>query len=107
MALTERNQNKSFLKNFEEHVKDKLTISHKVNLAKNRYLINNRDDIIQAIELGYGYASIAEFATVELLKTGIPKNYFYISKDGKEIEKETKIAGAEVQKFYENSINCR
>ncbi len=105
MAITKREESGSFLDRFEKYIDSSLNISHRVNVAKRKYLMDNQDDIMKAVYLGYGLVSISEFSTKELLKTGVPKNYSYMSKDNKSIEKETKISVSEIEQLCNGSLD--
>ena len=91
----------TFLEALTEHGNNILTDQQKVNIAKKKYLIENRDDILLAREVGYSVSIIAEVATLELLKTDVPKNYMVKNKEGDEVMKETKFYLSEITKLCE------
>ena len=72
-----------------------------INIAKKRYLIENKDEILKALEMGYGYPIIAEAATEDLLKTGIQKTFSFTNKEGIEETRETKFGPGEIKNFIE------
>ncbi len=75
----------------------------KVRIVKQLYLLNKKEDILQAKEVGYTYNVIAEVATSELLELNIPKSYIIKDKEGKEITRETKFNTNEIKNFCEPS----
>ncbi len=84
-----------------------LSDRQKVAIAKKNYLINNRSDLLQAIEAGYRFAMIAKVATDELLNGDVPRNYPVQKEDGDKIIKETKFTVAEIKLFcnYDSQYN--
>ncbi len=91
----------TFLETMTEHANSFLTDHQKMNIAKKKYLINNRDDILLVREVGYSFSIIAEVATLELLKTDVPKSFMAKNKEGEEEERETKFGIGEIKRFCE------
>ncbi|MEA3490910.1 MAG: hypothetical protein U9R27_03330 [Campylobacterota bacterium] len=79
--------------------KSTLSDRQKVAIAKKSYLINNRSDLLQAIEVGYRFTMIAKVATSELLSGDVPKNYPVQKEGGDKILKETRFTVAEIKQF--------
>ena len=91
----------TFLEQLEKHAENELTETKRIAIAKKKFLLDNKEDILTAKTCGYSYALIAEAATVTLLGIGIPTNFNSISKDGTETIKETKFNPGEIKKFCE------
>ncbi len=91
----------TFMDVLTEHANNVLGDQMKVTIAKNKYLMSNRDEILLAREEGYMFPIIAEVATLELLKTDVPKNFTVKRKEGEEVMVETKFSPAEIRKFCE------
>lgn len=83
----------------EQLAESSKTDNQRVRIAKIIFLNKNRDDILQAEKVGYNFAVIAEVATAALLKTDTPKSFMGKTKEGKEVEKETKFSASEIKKF--------
>ena len=83
------------------HADNVLRDNQKVAIAKKKYLIKNRDDILLAREEGYPYPVIADVATMELLKTDVPKSIMVKNKEGEEITRETKFSPGEIKNLCE------
>jgi len=96
-------ENRSFLIDLEKYSKNKLKEYEIVRITKRKYLYENRTEIKKAIEYGYSYMIIAQFATEALLKYDIPKNYKIIKKDKRVIEKKSIFSASEIKKFLENN----
>ncbi len=93
-----------FLQKLEEYAEATLPDVQKVRIAKIKFLKNNKEEIIQASEAGYGFAMIAEVATMELLKTNVPKYYPFTAKEGELIQRETKFSATEIKIFCGDTI---
>jgi hypothetical protein len=89
------------LNTLEKHFEAALTDMERVRIAKKRYLMANKEELLQAVAEGYRYLIIAEAATIELLKTGVPKEFVVTNKEGEEVTLETKYGGQEVKEFCE------
>jgi hypothetical protein len=66
--------------------------------------LENKEDIVKAVQMGYSYPMIAEFITEQLLKTDIPKVVTVKNKEGEEVEVETRMKPALVKEFYEECM---
>jgi len=93
-----------FLTEFIEKVSSELSDFQKVVIARKTYLLENKDDIIKAVEMGYHYPMIANFITEQLLKTDIPKVYTIKNEEGEEVEVKTIMPVAHVREFYEKEM---
>ncbi len=92
-----------FFKKLEKYAEEKLSDAHKINIAKRTYLNHYKKDIMHAVNCGYGYGIIAEFATKDLLETSsLPKHYSFVSKEGETIHRDTKFSVAEIRKLCED-----
>ena len=85
----------------EKHAETALTDLQRVRIAKNKYLMANREEILQAVAEDYPHPFIAEAATIELLKTGVPTEFSFTNKDGEEIVQETRFVGSEIRSYCE------
>lgn len=94
--------NKTFTEKLAEYLKDSLSEGKKVAIAKNKYLIENRDEILKAKKQGYSFDLIAEFATLELMLTDVPETYSWKDKNGDSKEQETKFYPIDISKFFES-----
>lgn len=92
------------LKAIESHTDAELTDIQRVGFAKKKYLIVNKEEIIQAVEIGYKYNVIASVASAELMKTGVPATFSKTNKEGAESTNETKFRAGEIKKFYERMV---
>lgn len=92
------------LKAIESHTDAELTELQRVGFAKKKYLIVNKDEIIQAVEIGYKYNVIAAVASAELMKTGVPSSVTTTNKEGVESSRETKFGTREIKSFYESMV---
>ncbi|PKG95072.1 hypothetical protein [Paraglaciecola sp. MB-3u-78] len=89
------------LNTLEKHSETALNDAQRVRIAKKKYLMANKEEILQAVAEGYNYPIIAEAATIELLKTGVTKEFVVTNKEGEEVSRETKYRGPEVREFCE------
>jgi len=92
----------TFMERLEENAKGAMSEYKRVSIAKKRYLMKNKDTIVESFELGYPPKMIAEVATVELLKTNVLKSYTINTKDGKDIVKETMFMAKEIKDFCQD-----
>lgn len=72
-------------------------------IAKNEYLMKNRDNILNAYKVGHTFPVIAEVATKELLATDVPKTYSWVNKENEKKEGTTKFTAGEIKKFCEEN----
>ena len=91
----------SFMGGLELYANEVLTEGQKINVAKKSYLEENREEILNALKKGYSYIVIAQYATMELLKTDVLHSYIFKNKEGEEVTVETKIAPADIKKLFE------
>ena len=96
----------SFIDGLESYAEEILMEGQKVNIAKKSYLEKHKEEIINAVKIGYGYGVIAQYATSELLKTDIPSSFTYKNKEGEEITAEPIIYPADIINLYEENKNC-
>jgi hypothetical protein len=89
------------LNTLEKHSETALPDIQRVRIAKKKYLMANKEEILQAVEEGYNYPIIAEAATIELLKTSAPKEFVVTNKEGEEVTLVTKYGAPEVKEFCE------
>jgi hypothetical protein len=94
----------NFLTSFINYTSSELTDAQKVHIARRTYLVENKSDIIKAVDMGYNYHMLAKFITEQLLKTDIPKVFVRKNKEGEEIEVETKMAPSLIKEFYEKEM---
>jgi hypothetical protein len=94
----------NFLTSFINYTSPELTDAQKVQIARKTYLLENKSDIIKAVDMGYNYNMLAKFITEELLKTDIPKVFVIKNKEGEEIERETKMPAALIRDLYEKEM---
>jgi hypothetical protein len=85
----------------EKHAETAMTELQRVVIVKKKYLMVNKEEILQAVAEGYTYPIIAEAATIELLKTDAPKEFTVTNKEGEKLTHETKYIGPEVRQFCE------
>ena len=95
-----RNETQTLSDALASQAGDLLTDLQKMRIEKNKYLLENESDILTAIKVGYPYNVIAEVATVELLKRGVPSSFTFKNKEGGEKVKETKFSAADIKNFY-------
>lgn len=86
----------------ETHADLILTDKQKVDIAKKKYLIVNKEEILQAVAEGYVGGLIAGVATEELLKTGVPRTFNITNKEGEEELRETQFWSGDIKKFCES-----
>lgn len=93
----------SFLQKMKKYTKGKLNEFQKVEIAKNKYLLENKSEIIKAKALGYTYPQITEVATQNFLQSGVSKSFTVVNQEGKEMKYETKIRVKDIQNICESS----
>lgn len=91
----------SLMEKLAKHATNTLPEQRQAIIAKKTYLVEHKDEIMKAMELGYPYATIADVATEELLKTGIFTQFVVTTKEGEEKTVETKFHPIEIKKFCE------
>lgn len=101
MIKKKRTMAVGLLNTLEKHAETALTDRQKITIAKKKYLMANKGEILQAVAEGYGFAIIAAAATEELLTTGIPTTFSITTKEGIEEEREPKFAPGEIKKLCE------
>jgi hypothetical protein len=89
-----------FMNTLVKHAETVLPELQRVAIAKKKYLLENSDDILQAVKEGYGYGIIAKAATIDLLKKGVPAEVSFI-KEGEEITRETQYFGKDIKELCE------
>ena len=92
---------KTFSQRMEEYAKNVLGDAQKVRIAKNSYLLDNKDAILRAKVVGYTYAQIAEVATIALLEKNIPISFVVKNKEGEEKTVKTKFYPIDIKNFCE------
>lgn len=97
--IKNRKLTSNFLDVLEKNANAVFTERQKIVLAKNKYLLSNKKEILQAIKEGYGYSIIAGTATEVLLKTGVASTVSFINKEGEEVWIETKYTAGEIKNF--------
>lgn len=99
--IKKRRTSVGFLNALERHAETVLTDRQRVVIAKRKYLMTSKEEVLQAVAEGYAYAIIATTATEELLKSGVPASFSFTNKEGEEITRETKYVPGEIKKFCE------
>ncbi|MDQ7045006.1 MAG: hypothetical protein Q9M32_03720 [Sulfurimonas sp.] len=94
----------SFLQKMEEHTQGKLNELQQIEIAKNKYLLQNKLEIIKAKASGYTYPMITEVATLDFLNSGVAKSFTIEDKDGNKIKYETKIRVRDIQNLCEPTV---
>lgn len=92
---------------FEERLQNISKKSYKdaklVSIAKNEYLLLNKDKILMAHAIGYTFPVIAEAATEELLHADIPTSFLWLTTKNEKKYSETKFRAGEIKKFCEEN----
>jgi len=89
----------TFLEEMKKYAQEQMNEAQKIHVMKQSFLMEKKAEIQKAVEEGYPLRLIAEFATVELLKSGVPGTYKQESKEGEEREIGTKITPMELKKL--------
>lgn len=102
MINKKRTMTHGFMGALKKHAETTLTDGERITVAKKKYLIANREEILQAVSEGYGYATIAKVATQELLETGVPATSTYTDDKGKAITSDTGFHRSGIKNFCED-----
>ena len=92
---------KTFSERMTDYTAGTLDDKNKVRIAKNVYLLDNKDAILRAKAEGYNYRQIAEVATIALLETNVPRKVTFTNREGEELERETELRAGEIKNFCE------
>lgn len=92
----------TFSEKMTKYAKDKLSETTQMTIAKKKFLLSIEADINQVKAEGYTYPMIAEVATMEFLKSGVPKFFTAKDKEGIEVQYETKIWTLDIKNICES-----